>query len=294
MPRTFDHSDIVIPCKILFGIPFIFSFCSQILWTLISLYRLFLVIRSVHGEPPPTRHLRSRLTILIPVSAFLLSVLSACLTSYISEPFLLYRVCTGSANTTDTKEWVAVYYSMIPAIILYLPAGISYAVIFIVVHRASTRQKNYHGVENCIRITADPASVMESCNEDDPSLTLHKKTILNQFSKSLKETSSSLNENIDINTGHSYQTKKRLSISLPARINLLSQGKSMERLASNRPGRKLIRRNIISAKLSVMVMLILFTAGVLMSMTYNQVKTIQVRSLSKYQNKICKRIDCWL
>jgi hypothetical protein len=37
------------------ALPFMFSNGTQILWTFISLYRLYLVVRSVRGQPPPSR-----------------------------------------------------------------------------------------------------------------------------------------------------------------------------------------------------------------------------------------------
>ena len=43
-------------CKTMVALPFMFSNGTQILWTLISLYRLYLVIRSVRGQPPPSRY----------------------------------------------------------------------------------------------------------------------------------------------------------------------------------------------------------------------------------------------
>ena len=216
--------------------------------------------------------------IFLPFVALMLSVLAASLTSYMSEPFLLYRLCMGSCHSMEyNKEWLAIYYSMIPAIILYLPAGISYAVIFTLVKRASNRQKDSDTCErNSRRVTADPVSIIESGNEENPSLSLHKRTLLNQFSKSFKGASSSFHESSEMNIQQVIHSRKRLSISMPARINLLTQTSSDERASGNKVRLKLIRKNIISAKLSIIVMVLLFIAGVVLSMTYNQVQEIQV------------------
>ena len=287
MPSTLSISNIILPCKILFGIPFLFSFCSQILWTLISVYRLFLVIRSVRGEPPPTRQMKTRITIFIPAAAFLLSLLSSCLTSYKSEPFLLYRLCMSSClHLNADSEWVAIYYSMIPALILYLPAGMSYAAIFTLVHRASTRQNNHHPGMSNIMVTADPLSVMESNNDQYSSSSLHKRTLIHQHRNSLHQTSTSLITSSELVDPRTYNNKKRLSMSLPAGMNLLPRTCSSVNLQLTQIRSKLIRRNIISAKLSVLVMMLLFLAGVLLSITYNQVQAVQVLT-SIHKNLTC-------
>jgi hypothetical protein len=44
------------------------------------------------------------------------------------------------------REYIAVFYQIIPACIYYLPAGASYAVIFILVSRASKLQEVHFAV----------------------------------------------------------------------------------------------------------------------------------------------------
>ena len=283
VPRSLDKTNITIPCKALIGIPFLFSFCSQILWTLISLYRLFLVIRSVRGDPPATRSIRSKITKTIPASALLLSLLSACLASYFSEPFLLYRLCMGSCDQFNIDdEWVAVYYSVIPALVLYLPAGTAYAAIFMLVHHASKKQKCQSasmsesiamaGVRQSVMftVTTDPASLIESTYEESSTITLQKRTLMKQHRNSLNQITPS-----DSSDAKVYSKHIRMSQSLPD-TSILPRAGSVARLQSRRTRSKLARRNIISAKLSFLVMVLLFLAGAVLSVTYNQVKDVQV------------------
>ena len=117
---------------------------------------------------------------------------------------------------------------------------------------------------------------MESNNDQGSSLSLHKRTLIYQHRNSLNQTSTSLITLSELVDPRTYNNKKRLSMSLPAGMNLLPRTCSSVNLQLTQIRSKLIRRNIISAKLSVLVMMLLFLAGVLLSITYNQVQAIQV------------------
>ena len=266
MSSTLNRTNITLPCKVLFGIPFLCSFCFQFLWTLISLFRLFLVIRSVCGKPASTCSIKSKMTNIIPVISILLSILSACLASYFSEPFLLYRLCRGSCHQFNPDdEWVAVYFTVIPAIILYLPAGVSYAAIFCLVRHARRIQYQESVPTQTVPFieTTNPTSIMESSESLFPTIQLKNGTFRKQHRKSLNETSTSFVAKPDCH----QHVKKRLS--LPAKLNT-------HRHVSNAVKTKLAKRNIISAKLSFFVMVFLCLGGGVITFTYNKVPAVQV------------------
>ena len=209
MSQAFDSTSIHIPCKVLFGIPLFSSFCFQFLWTLISLYRLFLVICSVCPVPASTCNVKTSITRLIPLISIFLSLVSAFLASYHSEPFLLYRLCQGSCDQFSADdEWIAVYFSVIPAILLYLPSGVSYAAIFCLVRHA--RRIRNSKPENTYPRSREPSVVTAPASETAfLRVPLHKK---NQHRNSLIETSTSFVINADSYEVPAYQdlVKKRL------------------------------------------------------------------------------------
>ena len=284
LPQSFDRTSILIPCKILIGVPFLFSYCSQILWSLISVYRLFLVIGSLRGEIPPCS-VRSKLTKAIPVTAFLLSLLIAISASYFSEPFILYRLCLGSCDQFNTDDdSVAVYFSVVPALILYLPAGFSYAIIFLLVQHASNKQKKQKYCASIAKVedkqtgrfllAHDPISVLESKIQELYQISHHCQTnSLNPITTPLLSSSTST-----ITNPQTYQMKSRMSLSLPAKIHLSSRSGSVPAIHWRQTKRKLANRNIISAKLSFLVMVLMLLAGGLLSITYNQVQIFRVRN----------------
>ena len=258
--EALDSSTIATACKVLFGIPYLSSFCFQYLWTLISLYRLSLVIQSVCGIDGATCSNRTHITTVLPVISIILALLSACLASLHSEPFLLYRLCQGSCDQYDkSEEMMAAYLTLVPAIILYLPAGVSYGVIFCLVHRARTVQNKVvikTRKPPIFRIETDTLSTNSCLNTYSTRTWQHKRQ------SSLNETTTSF---VDLEPVKPCQKK----LSLPAKLN-------RQRNSSKVVKTKLAKRNIITAKLSFIVMLFLFLGGIVISITYNKVKVIQV------------------
>ena len=263
--QTFPSTTITLPCKVLFGIPFFFSFCFHFLWPLISVYRLFLVVCSV-CRILPTQVCSSgpKMTVIIPSTSFLLSLVSACLASYFSDSFLLYRVCLGTCDTLSSKdEWIATFFNLVPAIMLYLPAGASYAAIFFLVrHARRKRMKDQGEAKSVFSVaTADPASDTVFLK-----IPLHGR---GHQRNSAFEISTSFASPGDTSCQSELQDRARKRMSLPAKLNTST-------LISKAVKTKLSRRNIISAKVSCCVMFVLCLGGGVVSVTYNNIQIVQV------------------
>ena len=277
MSKNFSTVQLPIPCKILFGIPLLTSFFFQFLWTLISLYRLLLVLKSVSSNKLRSCFIDWKSTIFIPSLSFFLSIVSASIISYFSEPFLLYRLCLGKCERLNSsEESVAVYLTVIPAIILYLPAGLSYAIIFCLVHHARKVRRRNIKMSVPVIINIEATAIISSGSL--------LQTMCTDAGEPKKMRQHSLAElpNLSLLTSEEPQEAKKKTtkrLSLPTKLVPQKRGSSVGVLGVKQPRRRLSKRNLISAKLSFITMLLLFCGSGLISLTYNKVPAVQVKCL---------------
>jgi len=103
-------------CRSLLTLPFFFAFTSQLMLTCVSLYRLYLVIRSVRGQPQPSRATKTRVTRLLPLFAAIFGLAFAVWSAIWSEPMLLQRLCMGNCDEYDN-----IYQNAVVLLLLMLP-----------------------------------------------------------------------------------------------------------------------------------------------------------------------------
>ncbi|XP_059081983.1 uncharacterized protein LOC131879641 isoform X2 [Tigriopus californicus] len=133
-------------CQVISAIPFIFSNCIVVLWTAISVYRLYLVITSARqGGKNRLIHSSRASRIaqkILPLVACSLGTTTGILMVTWTKSFVLFRECRGSCDNynEESDHWAAAFQIAV-AFIYHIPSGICYAIIYCFIKRHQRQNK---------------------------------------------------------------------------------------------------------------------------------------------------------